>query len=70
MVYSSPSIFTSVPVYLPVMTRSPALSCITTSLPSTMPPGPTAITREICGFSCAALVSTMPLFVVSSAFSA
>ena len=45
------SIFTSVPLYLAEMTRSPTFRYIFTSLPSTSPPGPTATTRAIWGFS-------------------
>ena len=39
-----------------------------TSLPSTTPPGPTAITSASCGFSCAALAKIIPDLVFSSAF--
>ena len=43
------------------------LTCILISLPSTLPPGPTARTTAICGFSFAALVRIRPDLVVSSA---
>ena len=45
MLNSSPSIFTTVPLYFPVMTLSPALTSIFTSLPSTMPTGSAERTR-------------------------
>lgn len=70
IVYSSPSIFTSVPLYFAAITRSPSFRYIFTSLPSTSPPGPTAITLAIWGFSTALAAKTIPLFVVSSASSA
>ena len=57
MVHSSPSTLTSVPEYLLVRTLSPTLTVILTSLPSTTPPGPTAMTCATCGFSFALPVS-------------
>src|SRR5699024_1492476 len=51
IMYSSSSTFTSVPAYLEKMTWSPTFTCIVTSLPSTTPPGPTAITSACWGFS-------------------
>ena len=45
---------------------SPSLTCITTSLPSITPPGPTATIFAICCFSCEAVGSINPLAVFSS----
>src|SRR5699024_4905587 len=67
MVHSSPSTLTSVPEYLLVSTLSPTFTVMVTSLPSTMPPGPTARTSATWGFSLALPVRMMPLLVVSSA---
>ena len=66
MVHSSPSTLTSVPEYLLVRTLSPTLTIISTSLPSTLPPGPTATTSATCGFSLAEPDRIRPPLVVSS----
>ena len=52
-----------------VMTLKVGEKVITTSLPSTIPPGPTATITETCGFSCAEPGRIMPAFVVSAASS-
>ena len=66
MVHSSPSTLTSVPEYLLVRTLSPTLTIISTSLPSTLPPGPTAMTSATWGFSLAEPDRIKPPLVVSS----
>ena len=50
-----------------VATKTPTFTCIVTSFPSTIPPGPTAITSACCGFSFACPGSMIPDFVLSSA---
>ena len=52
ILYSFPSILTSVPDHLPNRTLSPTLTSIGISLPSSVfAPPPTAITLPSCGFS-------------------
>ena len=65
--YSTSSRVTLVPEYLSVITLSPGFTAMVTVLPSTVPPGPTAITSATEGFSLALPVRMMPLLVVSSA---
>ena len=64
--YSTPSIFTSVPLYLPISTRSPFLTSMARRLPSSvMRPGPTATTSPSWGFSLAVSGMMMPPRTVS-----
>ena len=70
MVNSLPSTLKSVPAYLEHSTLSPTFTCMVTSLPSMTPPGPTATTTHVCGFSCADAGRINPLFVFSSTFAA
>src|SRR5262249_41876391 len=59
--YSVPSIFTSVPLYLPTRMRSPFFTSTATRLPSSVRrPGPTATTSPSCGFSLAVSGMMMP----------
>ena len=67
MMYSTSSRVIFVPAYLSVMTLSPGFTVMDTGLPSTMPPGPTAMTSATEGFSLAEPVRMMPPLVVSSA---
>ena len=63
---STSSRVTLVPAYWLVMTLSPGFTVMTTSLPSTLPPGPTEMTSATEGFSLAEPVRMMPPLVVSS----
>ena len=67
MMYSTSSRVILVPAYLSVMTLSPGFTVMVTGLPSTMPPGPTAMTSATEGFSLAEPVRIIPPLVVSSA---
>ena len=70
IVSSVPSILTSVPEYLPVITLSPILTSRGINFPlSSRAPGPTATTSATCGFSCAAAVRIIPALVFSSVYS-
>ena len=67
ILYSLPSIFTSVPDHLPKRTISPTLTSILVSLPSSFfAPGPTATTSPSCGFSFAVSGIIIPPAVFSS----
>src|SRR5262249_45482592 len=64
--YSVPSILTSVPLYLPISTRSPFFTSIAMRLPSSVSlPGPTATTSPSCGFSFAVSGMMIPPRIVS-----
>src|SRR5690606_17619335 len=66
---SSPSIFTSVPAYLPNSTRSPALTSSFRTLPSSrIFPLPTASTSPSMGFSFAVSGMMIPPLVFSSSW--
>src|SRR5262245_33072598 len=66
IVYSLPSILTSVPLYLPIRTRSPFFTSSAIRLPSSvMRPGPTAITSPSWGFSLAVSGMMIPPRFVS-----
>src|SRR3954451_18912894 len=67
IVYSVPSTFVSLPVYLPKRTRSPVLTSSGTIWPSSsLRPRPTATTSPSCGFSFAESGIKMPLRMLSS----
>ena len=51
--------YTHLPAYLAINTLSPTLTVISTWLPSTRPPGPTATTSHTWGFSLAEPVRTV-----------
>src|SRR5436305_15017205 len=67
IVYSVPSTFVSLPVYLPKRTRSPVLTSSGTIWPSSsLRPRPTATTSPCCGFSFAESGMKIPFRVLSS----
>src|SRR5690606_8491783 len=63
---SSPSSLPSVPAYLPKCTRSPTLTLSSMRLPSSILPGPTAMTSPSMGFSLAVSGMMIPPLVLSS----
>ena len=67
MLYSLPSILTSVPDHLPKRTTSPTLTSISEIFPSSfLDPGPTATTSPYCGLPLAESGIIIPLAVFSS----